>query len=333
MDVDSFIGAHNQEWKLLEEACKRGSDGLSSRSGAEISETVRLYLRVSTHLTQARSRYADPRLERYLNDLVSHARQSIYAARPGTVRGFASFFGARYRAEIRRTSPYILVAVAITVVLTLASWAWIANSAEARLGLIPPAARAAIRRFGGDRSPDLGPSHAVATMILFHNVEVAFLAFALGVTLGVGTVYILITNALTLGVLAGAFGSAGHGEQFWALILPHGILELTAICIAAGAGLRIGWAIVDPGERSRSLALAEEATGAVVVALGVVPAFVIAATIEGFVTGTSVPHVIQLALGVLVGGAYVCFLFGWWPGRRRGVASPAAETATDVLRT
>jgi uncharacterized membrane protein SpoIIM required for sporulation len=316
MDVDSFIGAHGQEWKQLEDACRSGAEGLVSRPGPEISETVRLYLRVSTHLTQARSRYADPRLERYLNDLVARARQSIYSARPGTVRGFVTFFGARYRSEIRRTAPYIVVAVAITVVLTLASWAWIASSTEARLGLIPPASQQAIRQFSGNRSPDLGPSEAVATMILFHNVEVAFLAFALGVTLGIGTLYVLTTNALILGVLAGAFGSAGHGEQFWALILPHGILELTAICIAAGAGLRIGWSIVDPGDRPRTRALSEEAAGAVVVALGVIPAFVLAAIIEGFVTGTSVPHAIQLTLGAVVGGAYVCFLFGWWPGRR-----------------
>lgn len=335
MDIDSFIGRYASDWKQLEDACSGGVDGLVARPGAEISETIRLYLRVSTHLTQVRSRYRDPRLERYLNDLVGSARQAIYAARPGTVRGFLAFFGARYREQIRRTAPFILTAATLMLVLTLASWFWVASSPEARLGLVPPAAQDTIRHFGGNRDPDLGPSQAVATLILFNNVKVAFLAFALGITLGIGTVYVVVSNALILGVLAGAFQAGGHGAEFWSLILPHGLLELTAICIAAGAGLRMGWSIVEPGDRARGRALSEEATGAVVVVLGVIPAFLVAATIEGFVTGTSVPHLLQIGLGAMVAGAYACFLFGWWPGsrRRRLNRRPTRGAVTSVPPT
>jgi uncharacterized membrane protein SpoIIM required for sporulation len=315
MDVDSFIRAHRDEWRRLETACAHGAEGLARRPGPEISEIVRLYQRVSTHLTEARSRYADPSLERYLNDLVGRARQAVYAASPRTASGAASFFGDRYRREIRRTAPFILVAAALLAIVTLASWAWIAGSAEARLGLIPQAAQDAIRGSGAGRRPDLGPSQAVATEILFNNVRVAFLAFAFGVTAGVLTLYIVATNAAMLGVLAGAYGAVGRSVDFWALILPHGILELTAICIAAGAGLRMGWALVEPGDRPRRRAFAEEANGAVVVVLGVVPAFLLAAAIEGFVTGTSVPRALQLLLGVATAAGYLSFLFGWAPGR------------------
>jgi uncharacterized membrane protein SpoIIM required for sporulation len=220
-------------------------------------------------------------------------------------------------------------------VITLASWTWVGHSVEARLGLLPPAAQDAIRNFNGGRNPDLGPSEAVATEILFHNVSVALFAFALGITLGVGTIYVLTTNALLLGILAGAFGAAGHGGAFWALILPHGILELTAICIAAGAGLRMGWSIVDPGDRPRSRALSEEATGAAIVAVGVVPAFVMAAIIEGFVTGTWVPRTIQLTLGAVVGVGYLLFLIGWRPrpGRRTRVPRLTDGPGATSVRT
>lgn len=316
MDVDSFITARSADWQRLDDATRGGTKALASRSGAEISDTVRLYLQVSTDLTHVRTRYADRKLERYLNDLVSRARQAIYAARPSTMRGFVAFFGARYRGEIRRTAPFIVVAAVLTIVVVLVTWYWIAHSPDARLGLIPPQAQEAIRRFNGSRNPDLGPSPALASTILINNVRVAFLAFALGITLGIGTVYLLVMNGLLLGLLAGAFAAAGHGAGFWSLILPHGLLELTAIFIAAGAGMRMGWAIVEPGDRPRTRALAEEATAAVVVVLGVVPAFILAAMIEGFVTGTSVSHAIQLAIGILVASAYWCFLFGWWPGRR-----------------
>ena len=328
MDVDSFIRSHRDEWQRLESACARGAEGLAERPGAQISDTVRLYLRVSTHLTEARARYADPALERYLNDLVGRARQAVYGASPRTVSGAATFFGERYRREIRRTAPFILIAAALMVIVTLASWAWIAGSAEARLGLIPQAAQDAIRSSGAGRNPDLGPSQAVATEILFNNVRVAFLAFAFGVTAGVLTVWIVASNAMLLGVLAGAYSAAGHTAAFWALILPHGILELMAICIAAGAGMRMGWAIVDPGDRPRRRAFAEEANAAVVVVLGVVPAFLLAAAIEGFVTGTSVPVAVQLSLGAGVGVLYLGFLFGWTPRPRRSrPVAPAGVTA------
>jgi uncharacterized membrane protein SpoIIM required for sporulation len=317
VDIDSFITKHSPDWQQLDDATRGGANALTRRSGATISDTVRLYLRVSTDLTHVRTRYSDPKLERYLNDLVARARQAIYAARPGTLRGFVTFFGARYRNEIRRTAPFIAIGACLTIVVVLASWYWVAHSVDARLGLIPPQAQEAIRQFSGDRNPDLGPSPAVATEILFNNVRVAFLAFALGITLGIGTVYLLVENGILLGMLAGAFGAAGHAAGFWGLIIPHGLLELTAIFIAAGAGMRMGWAIVDPGDRSRTRALSEEAAGAVVVVLGVVPAFIIAALIEGFVTGTTIPHAVQVGLGVLVAGSYLCFLFGWWPGRNR----------------
>ena len=148
-------------------------------------------------------------------------------------------------------------------------------------------------------------------MILTNNVTVAFLAFALGVTLGVGTLYVVLQNAVLLGALGGAFAAAGRAGVFWGLILPHGLLELTAICISAGAGLRIGWSIVDPGDRSRTVALAEEARDAVMVVVGVIPAFVAAALIEGFVTGNTGSTGAEIALGAAVSAAYLAFLFGF----------------------
>jgi uncharacterized membrane protein SpoIIM required for sporulation len=327
MDVDHFITERSPDWQRLDAAIGGGTNGLVHRSGPEISEAVRLYLQVSTDLTHARTRYADRQLERYLNDLVNRARQAIYAARPGTVRGFLTFFGARYRNEVRRTAPFIVIATCLTLLIVVLAWFWIANSPEARLGLIPPEAQDAIRRFNRTRSPDLGPAPAITTAILVNNVQVAFFAFAFGITLGIGTVYILVKNGILLGVLAGAFTAGGHGAAFWSLIVPHGLLELTAIFIAAGAGMRMGWSIVEPGERARTRALAEEAAGAVVVVLGVVPAFVMAALIEGFLTGTSAPHVVQIGIGAVVTAWYWCFLFGWSPWRRRTVREPQLQPA------
>jgi len=146
-------------------------------------------------------------------------------------------------------------------------------------------------------------------LILVNNVIVAFLAFAFGIGLGIGTVYLVIQNAVLLGALAGAYQAAGKAGVFWSLVLPHGLLEITAICIAAGAGLRMGWSVIAPGERLRGRALAEDSRDAVLVVTGVIPAFGIAALIEGFITGTSIPAGVQLGLGTGVAVAYLAFLF------------------------
>jgi len=181
-----------------------------------------------------------------------------------------------------------------------------------------------MREVGG-RSPDLGPAPSLSAYILLNNVLVAFFAFALGITLCVGTIVVLIRNALMLGLLAGSFQVVGNAGSFWALILPHGVLELTAICIAAGAGLRMGWALIDPGDRPRGRALRDETREAVVVVIGVIPAFVVAAVIEGFMTGTALPDVLEIAIGVGLAGLYVAFLVGW-PVRSRRTARGAPRS-------
>src|SRR6266545_4547490 len=106
----------------------------------------------------------------------------------------------------------------------------------------------------------------------------------------------------------GSIRAGGNGGRFWSLILPHGILELMASCISAGAGLRMGWSLVDPGDRTRGRALQEEAAESVVVVIGVIPAFVVAALIEGFVTGTALPDAVEIGIGVAASVGYLLWL-------------------------
>jgi uncharacterized membrane protein SpoIIM required for sporulation len=318
MDLDSYIAKHRAEWNALDSAVSRSYN--RSNAGADVSEMIRLYLRVSSHLAEVQSRYHDPTLVDYLNGLVARAHAAIYGTEARSLRGALALFGVRYRQALRHTVPHIVVIAALLFGIALATGLWVATSQEARVGLLPPAAREAIEANDGSVAMDLG-SAEMSTFIFQNNVQVAFLAFALGITLGIGTLFVIVQNAALIGVLAGASQAAGRGDIFWALVLPHGFLELLAICIAGGAGLRIGWSIVDPGDRLRSTALAEEARDAVLVVIGVIPAFLIAALIEGFVTGRTGLPILEIALGAAVAAAYVVFLFG--PRRPRFRGAPA----------
>ena len=308
MDLDSYIAAHRGEWHALEAAVGRSYRG--SHAGAEVTELIRLYLRASSHLAEVQTRYHDPALADYLNGLVARAHAAIYGTETRSLRAMAALFGVRYRAALGRTVPHVLVVAALLFGIMLAVDVWVAASPEARAGVIPPAARDAVERVD-DTTTDVELGGAeMSTYIFQNNVRVAFLAFALGITLGIGTIVVIVQNAVLIGLLAGAFQAGGKAGLFWALVLPHGFLELIAICIAGGAGLRIGWSLVDPGDRFRIAALGEEARDAVLVVIGVIPAFGIAALIEGFVTGRTGMPVLEVALGALVAAAYLAFLFG-----------------------
>jgi uncharacterized membrane protein SpoIIM required for sporulation len=100
------------------------------------------------------------------------------------------------------------------------------------------------------------------------------------------------------------FAAAGQQPKFWGLILPHGLLEISAVIIAGAAGLRLGWTIIDPGDRGRASALAEEGRRAAMVVLGLVPVFGVAGAIEGFITGRSLPTALRVGIC-----AAVCALF------------------------
>ena len=330
MDLDSFIGKYGPEWRRLDQACGRGRRGLARLSGPDIQEILRLYQRATAHLAEVQTRYRDPGLQAYLNSLVSRAHAAVYGVRPRTLRGFVALFGARYREAIRRTAPYILVMAGLLVAVALATEVWVVHSREAQAGLLSPLAREAVRRAGGHRVERGVAPAGISTFILVNNVQVAFLAFALGISAGIGTAYVVVQNAVLIGALAGAFQVGGKPGIFWSLVLPHGLLELTAICIAAGAGFRMGWSLVDPGDRPRSRALAEEAGDAVLVVVGVIPAFVVAAIIEGFLTGSSVPAPVELAVGTAVAAGYLVLLFGLRPSgplRKRRARSPSGAAS------
>ena len=321
VDLDSYIARHRGEWHALESAVGRSYRG--SRAGADVTEMIRLYLRASSHLAEVQSRYHDPALVDYLNGLVARAHAAIYGAEARSWRAAIAVFGARYREALHRTVPHILVVAALLFGVMLATGLWVASSPEARAGVLPPAAREAIEaREDAGIDPALGGGAELSTFIFQNNVQVAFLAFGLGITLGIGTIYVIVQNAALIGLLAGAFQAADKSHIFWALVLPHGFLELIAICIAGGAGLRIGWSLVDPGDRLRLVALGEEARDAVLVVIGVIPAFLIAALIEGFVTGRTGMPILEVALGAAVAAGYVAFLVGRRRPRARAAPAP-----------
>lgn len=308
MDIDRYIASHELAWQRLDDLTAKARRGVRRLDPGELEELVTLYQRTSAHLSYVRTNYDNPALTSRLTRLVAGASGVIYGKRARTVRAIGHFFTATFPAAVWDARRFVLVSALLTFVPAAAMGVWIANSDAALEATAPPALREAYVNEDFESYYSSAPAAQFATEVTVNNIQVSILAFAAGIALCVGAAYILMFNGANVGVAAGLFAAVGEQPKFWGLILPHGLLELTAVVIAGAAGLRLGWAIIAPGDRRRSEALADAGRRAVVIVMGLVAAFITAGTIEGFVTGSSLPTAVRVGIGVAVEAAFVTYL-------------------------
>jgi uncharacterized membrane protein SpoIIM required for sporulation len=204
------------------------------------------------------------------------------------------------------------------------------RSEELQRTLVPPGLAELIRR--GEMWTDIreGLRPIASTFIMTNNIQVAFLAFAGGVLLGLGSAYVLAMNGLLLGAVAGMCQQYGLSLPLWSFVAPHGAIELSVIVISGGAGLTLGWALLNPGLRGRAEALSQAASQATRILVGCVPLLVIAGAIEGFVSPSALIPELKLAIGAVTGVALHTFLLvsgTRLPAAARGAISPTRRQA------
>jgi uncharacterized membrane protein SpoIIM required for sporulation len=307
MDLDRFLATNQPLWDRLSTLAARGTRGANRLSAQEIDELVRLYQRTSSHLSYVRTYYRDPALTARLTGLVATAGAVVYGTRPKSLRAIGRFFAETFPAALWHNRRFVGVAAALFFVPAVAVGVWLANSPTAIEAVGPPALREAYLHEDFESYYSSEPASSFAAKVTTNNIQVGFLAFASGVLLCVPTAYLLVSNGANVGVPAGLFSAAGENAKFYGLIVPHGLLELTAVVIAGSAGLRLGWSLLDPGDRPRRDALVEEGRRSVVLVLGLVATFTVAGTIEGFVTGSGLPTALRVGIGVLVEAAFVLY--------------------------
>ncbi len=320
VDIDRYLQRNDPTWRRLEELTKDGPRGSRKFSDAEVSELVALYQRVSAQLSHARTNYGDPALNARLSQLLGAARNIIYQERSGGIRSVGRFFSETFPAAVWGSRRFIVASLVALMVPAIGMGVWLANSPAALDASIPPEAQALIadHEFRDYYSSDAAQSFAGTVTI--NNIQVAALAFALGVVVLIGPAFILANNGMNIGVMAAVMHQAGEGPQFWGLILPHGLLEIASILVAGAAGLRLSWAVVAPGERTRAKAFTEEASRSVVIIIGLAICFIIAGFIEGFVTPSSLPTAMRIAIGVAVFVLFTVYIVAFGSNaERRGL--------------
>ena len=223
----------------------------------QVVELVERYQSTSTDLAAARSAAVDPELVRRLTASVGEVHGRLYGRAARRRGGLARFAVETFPAAVWWHRRFIFVSAMCLLVPAFAVGAWMAVSSDAVEASAPASVRAAYLDTEFEAYYSSDPAAQFATEVFINNIQVAILAFAVGIALALPTVYVLFTNGALIGMAGGLFTAAGRWQQFWGLITPHGLLELAAIVVAGAAGLALGWSIVAPGDRSRATALAE----------------------------------------------------------------------------
>jgi len=327
VDMDAFSLAHGAEWNQLTTLVRRRR----RLTGAEADELVRLYQRASTHLSQLQaSPGADPARVMRLAALVARARSAVTGAHVPSWRIVARFAASDFPATVYRARWWWLATSVASIVVAVATGWWIARSLGVQTALLPPAAAKALvqQQFQGYYTAS--PAAAFATQVWINNAWVAAQALVFGILL-VPTLYVLLGNAVNVGVDAGYLFAHGKGTLFFSLILPHGMLELSAVFLAAAAGLRLGWTVIDPGGRRRGQALAQEGRSSVTIAIGAFFVLAVSGAIEAFVTPSSLPTWARIGIGAVAVTAFLGYALGL--GRRAVAAGRTGdiEYAPDEL--
>ncbi|MEU3738711.1 stage II sporulation protein M [Streptomyces sp. NPDC032198] len=307
MDLDVFVSAHRAEWDRLDALLRRQR----RLNGAETDELVTLYQRTATHLSLIQSSAPDPQLTGRLTRLVARARSAVTGTRRASWRDATHFLSHGFPAAVYRSRHWwVPTALLSTLLAAVIGW-WIATHPEVQSSIAAPGELRELTRPGGEYETYYSshPAASFAAQVWTNNAQAAAMCLVLGAFLCFPVIWVLFQNMLNLGVGIGLMSSADRLDTFLGLVLPHGLLELTAVFVAAGTGLRLGWTLIDPGPRPRRTALAEEGRAALGMAVGLALVLFISGAIEGFVTPSGLPTWARISIGIAAELAFLAYVY------------------------
>ncbi len=303
MDLDAYVLSHSQEWARLEQLIQSGK-----LSGAESDELVERYQQVATHLSVVRTSAPDASLVAHLSSLLARARNRAAGTRVSTWGGVQSFFVERFPAALYRLRWWWLGCFAANVVVTAVMMWWLLDNPNVEQSLLSPGEVDQLVNNDFESYYSENAASHFAAQVWVNNAWVSALCIALGI-LGFPVIYLLFNNILNLAIIGSIMTRADRGELFWGLILPHGLLELTAVFVAGGVGIRLFWSWIEPGQLSRAASIAHEGRTAATVALGLVAVLFISGIIEAFVTPSGLPTWARVGIGITAELVFFAYVF------------------------
>ena len=329
-----FLETRRPAWDRIRElTTKAGRRGPGALSDEELHDLTRLYPAVAVDVAKARMYGIDPATQRRINQLAIAAHGLLYRRRHTKLRKAVwRFFRSDYPRLFRRLWVYMALATAIFAASTVGAYVTVRARPSTAYLFVPEgldvSGPADVTAEDVSERYRLMPKPTMASAITFNNISVAFYAFALGITAGLGTCYVLLINSMMLGGFFGHFANHGLSYVCYSFLVPHGALEIFAILISAAAGLRLGLSLAVPGKFTRKASLKAGAREAVLLVLGTIPMFVIAGIVESFVTPSYLSGATKIVIGVSIWVTVLGYLL--LVGSELGKAHVEAASATTA---
>jgi uncharacterized membrane protein SpoIIM required for sporulation len=327
VDVDAFVLAHRATWDRLERLVKNRR----RLTGTEVDELVELYQRVSTHLSMLRSASSDSALIGRLSTLVARARAVVTGAHAPLARTFTRFWTVAFPVVAYRAWRWWLATAVAFFAVVLVIAFWVAGSPEVQSTVGTPSEIDELVNNEFASYYHEHPAGSFALQVWVNNSWVAAKCIAFAVLLGLPIPFVLLQNAANLGVVAGLMVQAGKGGILLGLLTPHGLLELTAVFLAAAAGMRLGWSVIAPGHRPRGQVLAEQGRAVVAVAVGLVAVLLVSGLIEALVTPSPLPTFLRIGIGILADAGFLAYIVYFGGRAARSGATGDIENAPDMI--
>src|ERR1700677_614884 len=296
-------------WARLEHLVQRSGNGIATLSHEELKELGLLYRQTASDLGTVREDVSSRQLTFYLNQLLGRSHNLIYMGHKPKVSAIVRFYRDTYPQLFRETLPQTLLAAALVLVTMIAAWMLTLRDPSFAYRLLGPAMIETIEQHHMWTDSIVTIKPLASSGIMTNNLSVAFSMFALGITGGLGTIWMLAVNGLLLGVIGAATARAGMALQLWSFVAPHGVLELPAIFIAGGAGLEIAPGLVFPGLVPCRASLEVSRGAATRLLLVTVAMLIVADVIEGFFSPSAVPIAIKFSLAAVLFAALMTYLF------------------------
>jgi uncharacterized membrane protein SpoIIM required for sporulation len=329
MDEREFVAARDAAWKRLAAIEARASSaGLKSLTRQEVRELGPLYRRAASDLAYARAHNASQNLVTRLNALVASGHGLLYRTDTRDWSGFGGFFRKDFPRAFRRRLPFFLAAVGLTLLGFFAAYIAVIRDKN-NIDIFIPANspfRKSLEYWEKGHTSGGRTDAEAAQMTSFYitnNTRVSFMVFAVGIVGGILSAYVLFENGAMVGGLTGVITHAGQHKSYWPALMPHGVVELSAIFISGAAGLSLGWALIAPGPYRRRDSLLIAAREVIPLVIGTILLLLFAGFVEAFISHSALPREMKVAFGVTSGVALYTYLF--LSGRDEQIATVASS--------
>jgi uncharacterized membrane protein SpoIIM required for sporulation len=311
MRTDEFYQSRKDDWDALSKLLEQSQKDMRGLSESQVRDLARLYRAATSDLALAKRDFPRNEITAYLNQLVARAHAVVYRSEPLALNRMWRFATRDFPRLFRETWIFTFMAALFFIIPGVASGIGTYVQPGLATLLLPPQMHRLIsivedKELWIDIPVEERPY--ISAFIMRNNIQVSFLAFASGLTMGSMTVWVLFLNGLIIGTLTGLTAFHGIGFELWTFVIGHGVIELSVIFMAGGSGLMLGWSILRPGLLRRRDSLAQAARKAVYLLLGAVPWLVVAGTIEGFISPS---ETIAIPIKWMVGIMSGIFLYGY----------------------